>query len=111
MTTPILTNMFQFYALPHIALAVQSEFPGHGVPNDYDMAVALPFAGAGAGAVTREYVTGPMPKSGTCQFGQVTQEAWAALKTTSLPSEQGPIISQILQDNAVNMFPTKQVRI
>ena len=82
----ILTNMFQLYAQPHIVPAVPPDLPGHGVPSDHDMAVAVPLAGAGVGAVTREYAmktSRPIPDSQVRQFGQwITQEDWAELKST-----------------------------
>ena len=51
----MLTNISHLFSLPFIAPAVQVDVPGKGVPSDHDMAVAVPLAGAGVGAVTREY--------------------------------------------------------
>ena len=79
----LLTNMSQFYALPFVVPAVQVDVPGHGVPSDHDMAVAVPLGEAGEGAVTREYTvksSRPMPDSGVRRFGQwVTQEDWTRI--------------------------------
>ena len=111
----ILTNMFYMYAQPHIVPAVPPDRPGHGVPSDHDMAVALPLAGAGAGAVTREYAvktSRPMPDSQIRQFGQwITQEDWAELKSTSSSSEQADMLSIILQGQVDKYFPVKKVRV
>ena len=78
------------------------------------MAVALPLAGAGVGAVSREYTTKtsrPMPDSQVRQFGQwITQEDWAELKSTNIPSEQARIISNLLQNQVDKYFPVKKVR-
>ena len=109
----MLTNMSHLFALPFIAPAVQVDFPGKGVPSDHDMAVAVPLAGAGVGAVTREYSTRtsrPMPDSAVRQFGQwITTESWSALRSTDSPSQQGLILQDMLQEQVNNKFPTKQV--
>ena len=80
----ILTNMSYLYAVPYVCPAVQVDVPGQGVPSDHDMAVAVPLAGAGAGAVTREYTTRtsrPMPESRVREFGQwITGENLGALR-------------------------------
>ena len=111
----IMTNMFQLYAQPHIVPAVPPDLPGHGVPSDHDMAVALPLAGAGVSAVSREYAektSRPMPDSAVRQFGQwITQEDWATLKSTNIPSEQAQKISIILQNQVDKYFPVKKVRV
>ena len=97
----ILTNMSHLYALPFVVPAVCPDVRGKGVPSDHDMAVALPLAGAGAGAVTREYnsrTSRPMPESAVRQFGQwITSESWSALRNITSPSQQGVILQSILQ--------------
>jgi hypothetical protein len=111
----MLTNMSHLFALPFIAPAVQVDFPGKGVPSDHDMAVAVPLAGAGAGAVTREYTvrtSRPMPDSAIRQFGQwITGEDWAEVKSVASTSQQGLVLKKILQDQIDQTFPKKQVKI
>ena len=84
--------MSAMYAVPYVCPAVQVDVPGQRVPSDHDMAVAVPLAGAGVGAVTREYTTRtsrPMPDSGVREFGQwITQENWEALRGDLSTSEQ-----------------------
>ena len=111
----ILTNMSSLFALPFVAPAVQVDIPGKGVPSDHDMAVAVPLAGAGLGAVTREYSTRtsrPMPDSAVRQFGQwITGEDWTEVKSVASTSQQGLLLKNILQDKTEQIFPQKQVRI
>ena len=66
--------MSQLNTIPYVAPAMQPDVPGHGVPSD-DMAVAVPLAGAGEGAVTREFTiksSRPLPDSKVreCSEGQ-----------------------------------------
>ena len=111
----MLTNMSHLYALPFVVPAVHPDVTGKGVPSDHDMAVALPLAGAGAGAVTREYSTRtsrPMPESAVRQFGQwITSESWSALRNISSPSQQGGLLQLILQEQVDKNFPTKTVKV
>ena len=111
----MLTNMSHLFALPFIAPAVQVDFPGKGVPSDHDMAVSVPLARAGAGAVTREYTvrtSRPMPDSAIRQFGQwITGEDWAEVKSFASTSQQGLVLKKILQDQIDQTFPKKQVKI
>ena len=104
----ILTNMSHLYALPFVVPAVQPDVTGKGVPSDHDMAVALPLAGAGVGAVTREYSTRtsrPMPDSAVKKFGQwISTESWSALKNIESPSQE------ILQKQVNNKFPTNRFK-
>ena len=111
----IVTNMFQFYALPFVVPAVQVDVPGQGVPSDHDVAVAVPLAGAGEGAVSREYLTKttrPMPDSGIRSFGQwISHADWSELENVACTTEQGLLIRKIFQEQVDEKFPLKQVRI
>ena len=111
----ILTNMSTLYAVPYICPAVQVDVPGQGVPSDHDMAVAVPLAWAGAGAVTREYVTRtsrPLPESGVRQFGQwMTGENWGALEGGLSPSEQAQILKEMTEQQLNRYFPVKECRV
>jgi hypothetical protein len=79
------------------------------------MAVAVPLAGAGAGAVTREYTTRasrPLPDSGVREFGQwITQENWEALRGDLSTSEQAQILKQMTSDQLNKYFPVKECRV
>ena len=83
--------------------------PDKGVPSDHDIAVALPLAGAGVGAVTRMYTfrtSRPMPDSAIRQFGQwITGEDWTELKSVAAPSQQGLVLKKMLQDQIEQIFP------
>ena len=111
----ILTNMSTLYAVPYVCPAVQVDVPGKGVPSDHDMAVAVPLAGAGAGAVTREYVTRtsrPMPESRVREFGQwITGENWGALRGDLSASEQAQILREITEQQLSKYFPVKECRV
>ena len=111
----ILTNMSQLFAIPFIAPAVQPDVPAQGVPSDHDMAVAVPLAGAGEGAVTREYSmksSRPLPDSGIREFGQwITKERWSVLRDTGSTSEQGLALKKLLQDQVDNKFPVKSFKV
>ena len=111
----ILTNMSHLYALPHIAPAVQPDVTGHGVPSDHNMAVAVPLAGAGEGAVTRAYTTKtsrPFQESRLRNFGLwIAQEEWQQLKSNNSSTQQEQILKNILQNKVNEYFPEKQVRI
>ena len=111
----ILTNLSSLYAVPFICPAVQVDVPGQGVPSDHDMAVALPLAEAGAGAVTREYTTRvsrPLPESQVRQFGQwIAQERWESLKGDMSSSEQAKILSNLTEQQLNLMFPVKECRV
>ena len=107
--------MSTLYAVPYICPAVQVDVPGQGVPSDHDMAVAVPLAWAGAGAVTREYVTRssrPLPESGVRQFGQwITGENWGALEGGLSTSEQAQILKEITEHQLNRYFPVKECRV
>ena len=111
----ILTNMSQLFSTPFIAPAVQPDVPGQGVPSDHDMAVAVPLAVAGEGAVTREYtmkISRPLPDSGIRDFGQwITRENWSVLRNTESTSEQGLALKKLLQVQVDNKFPLKSCRV
>ena len=111
----IFTNMSQLYAVPYIAPAVQPDVAGHGVPSDHDMAVAVPLAGAGEGAVTREFTlksSRPLPDSKVREFGQwVAREDWGALRGNISSSHQAIILRQILDDKINKYFPIKLCRV
>ena len=93
--------------MPEICAAVQVDVPGQGVPSDHDMAVAVPLAGAGA--VTREYVTRtsrPLPESRVKEFGMwITGEKWEALRGDTRTSQQAKILQQITEDQLKKVFP------
>ena len=111
----ILTNMSHLYSVPYIAPAVQPDVPGHGVPSDHDLAVAVPLAGAGEGAVTRAYTiksSRPLPDSKIREFGQwIMTEDWSALRGNISTSEQATILKQISEHQMDKFFPTKQCRV
>ena len=52
----ILWNMSQYYCVPFIIKAVAPDNILTHVPSDHDCAVAVPLAGAGSAARTREYI-------------------------------------------------------
>ena len=103
----IMTNMSTLYSVPYVCPAVQVDVPGQGVPSDHDMAVAVPLAGAGAGAVSREYYTRtsrPLPESRVREFAQwITEESWGALRGAMSTTEQAQIFKNITQDQ-VNKY-------
>jgi hypothetical protein len=110
----ILTNMSHLYSVPYIAPAVQPDLHGHS-PSDHDTAVAVPLAGAGAAAVTREYTvreSRPLPDSAIREFGQwMSQTDWSRLDGDMSPTIQAQVFQNTLQDNVDFYFPTKKCRI
>ena len=111
----IMTNLSTLYAVPYVCPAVQVDVPGQGVPSDHDMAVAVPLAGAGAGAVSREYSTRtsrPLPESGVREFALwITGENWGALRRDMSTTEQAQIFKQITEEQVNKYFPLKECRV
>ena len=104
----IMTNLSSLYAVPYVCPAVQVD-----VPSDHDMAVALPLAEAGAGAVTREYTTRtsrPLPESRVREFGQwIAEEKWEALNENLSTSEQAEVFKGITEKQLNKFFSYKGV--
>ena len=112
----ILWNMSQFYAVPYIAPAVQPDNPATHSPSDHKNAVAVPLAGAGTGAVTREYsvkTSRPLPDSGKREFGLwLANTNWEELLAQGINSEeQDCIMRNALECKLNQIFPEKKCRI
>ena len=116
----ILWNLSQFYSVPYIAGAVKPDNIATHVPSDHNNAVALPLAGAGQEARTREYrvkTNRPLPDSGIRQMGIWLFEInWDEILRPELnPEEQDQILRTYLQNKVDQIFPEKrseyQVRI
>ena len=68
----LMWNMSQYFCIPFITKAVEPDNKLTHVPSDHDCAVAVPLAGAGTGARTREYTVKrnrPLPDSGIREMG------------------------------------------
>ena len=112
----ILWNLSQFYSVPYIAGAVKPDNIATHVPSDHKNAVALPLAGAGQEARTREYrvkTNRPLPDSGIRQMGIWLFEInWDEILRPELnPEEQDQILRTYLQNKVDQIFPEKKVRI
>lgn len=112
----IMWNLSQFYSVPYIAKAVNPDNLATHVPSDHDNAVALPLAGAGVEAKTREYrvkTNRPLPESGIRQMGLWLADIdWETILRQELdPEEQDQIFRGALQRKMGEIFPEKKVRV
>ena len=97
----ILWNMSQYFSIPYIAKAVYPDNRATHVPSDHDNAVAVPLAGAGPEARTREYrvkINRPLPDSGIRDMGcWLANIQWGEVLRLDLnPEEQDQIFRSIL---------------
>jgi hypothetical protein len=112
----ILWNLSQYYSVPDIAPAVQPDNSATHVPSDHNNAVAVPLAGAGAEAKTREYrvkTNRPLPASGIREMGLwLSDIKWeAVLRPELCPEDQDAILRSALQYKVDQIFPEKNVRV
>ena len=112
----IMWNMSQYFSTPFITKAVAADNPLTHVPSDHDCAVAVPLAGAGEEARTRQYsvkTNRPLPDSGIREMGQwLADIQWEILLRPELsPEEQDQILRSALQHKVDQIFPQKSVRI
>jgi hypothetical protein len=112
----IMWNMSQYFSTPFITKAVPADNPVTHVPSDHDCAVAVPLAGAGAEARTRQYsvkTNQPLPDSGIREMGQwLADIQWEILLRPEFsPEEQDQILRSALQHKVDQIFPQKSVRI
>ena len=112
----ILWNLSQYYSVPYIAPAVQPDNSRTHVPSDHNNAVAVPLAGAGAEAKTREYTVKtnrPLPASGIREMGLwLSDIKWeAVLRPELCPEDQDAILRSALQYKVDQIFPEKKVRV
>ena len=112
----LLWNMSQYFCVPYIAKAVDPDNILSHVPSDHDCAVAVPLAGAGPEARTREYrvkKNRPLPESGIRDMGLwLSDIQWeAVMRPDFSPGEQDQVLRSALQHKVNEIFPEKTVRI
>ena len=112
----LLWNMSQYFCVPYIAKAVDPDNILSHVPSDHDCAVAVPLAGAGPEARTREYSikkNRPLPESGIRDMGLwLSDIQWeAVMRPDFSPGEQDQVLRSALQHKVNEIFPEKTVRI
>ena len=112
----LLWNMSQYFCVPYIAKAVDPDNILSHVPSDHDCAVAVPLAGAGPEARTREYSVKknrPLPESGLREMGLwLSDIQWeAVMRPDFSPGEQDQVLRSALQHKVNQIFPEKSVRI
>ena len=109
----IMWNMTQYYSIPIVIKALPADNPRTHSPSDHDCAVAVPLAGAGAEARTRQYTVKtnrPLPDSGIREMGVwLSDIQWdAVMRPEFSPQEQDQILRSALQDKVDKIFPEKK---